>query len=45
MTTTTRAGSSKPKSPEPRDFMNLDALLSDEERRRVRDARGDPLVR
>jgi glutaryl-CoA dehydrogenase len=32
MTTTTRAGSSKPKSPEPRDFMNLDALLSDEER-------------
>jgi glutaryl-CoA dehydrogenase len=32
MTTTTRAGSSKLKSPEPRDFMNLDALLSDEER-------------
>ena len=32
MTTTTRPGSSKPKSPEPRDFMNLDALLSDEER-------------
>jgi glutaryl-CoA dehydrogenase len=32
MTTTTRAGSSKPKSPEPPDFMNLDALLSDEER-------------
>ena len=32
MTTTTRAGSSKPKSPEPRDFMNLDVLLSDEER-------------
>ena len=32
MTTTTRAGSSKPKSPEPRDFMNLDAQLSDEER-------------
>ena len=32
MTTTTRAGSSKPKSPEPRDFMNLDTLLSDEER-------------
>src|ERR687889_1520401 len=33
MTTTTRAaGSSELKSPEPRDFMNLDALLSDEER-------------
>src|ERR671916_1040874 len=32
MTTTTRAGSSKPKSPEPRDFMNLDAQLSGEER-------------
>jgi glutaryl-CoA dehydrogenase len=32
MTTTTRDGSSKPKSPEPPDFMNLDALLSDEER-------------
>jgi glutaryl-CoA dehydrogenase len=32
MTTTTRAESSKLKSPEPRDFMNLDALLSDEER-------------
>jgi glutaryl-CoA dehydrogenase len=32
MTTTTRAGSSKPKLPEPPDFMNLDALLSDEER-------------
>jgi glutaryl-CoA dehydrogenase len=32
MTTTTQAGSSKLKSPEPRDFMNLDVLLSDEER-------------
>lgn len=31
MTTTTRAGSSRPRSPEPRDFMNLDALLSEEE--------------
>ncbi|MBD0354981.1 MAG: acyl-CoA dehydrogenase family protein [Rubrobacteraceae bacterium] len=32
MTTTTRAGSSRAGSPEPRDFMNLDVLLSDEER-------------
>ena len=31
MTTTTRAGSSRPRSPEPHDFMNLDALLSEEE--------------
>ena len=31
MTTTTRAGSSRPRSPEPRDFMNLDALLSEVE--------------
>ena len=31
MTTTTRTGSSRPSSPEPRDFMNLDALLSEEE--------------
>ena len=31
MTTTTRAESSRPRSPEPRDFMNLDALLSEEE--------------
>jgi glutaryl-CoA dehydrogenase len=31
MTTRTRAGSSKPRSPEPRDFMNLDALLSEVE--------------
>ena len=32
MTTTTRPGSSRAGSPEPRDFMNLDVLLSDEER-------------
>ena len=32
MTTTTRAGSSRAGSPEPRDIMNLDVLLSDEER-------------
>ena len=32
MTTTTRTRSSRPSSPEPRDFMNLDAQLSDEER-------------
>ena len=32
MTTTTRAGSFRAGSPEPRDFMNLDVLLSDEER-------------
>ena len=32
MTTTTWAGSSRAGSPEPRDFMNLDVLLSDEER-------------
>ncbi len=31
MTTTTRAESSRPRSPEPRDFMNIDALLSEEE--------------
>jgi glutaryl-CoA dehydrogenase len=31
MTTTIRAESSRPRSPEPRDFMNLDALLSEEE--------------
>ena len=32
MTTRTLAGSSRAGSPEPRDFMNLDVLLSDEER-------------
>ena len=32
MTTTTRTESSRAGSPEPRDFINLDALLSDEER-------------
>jgi glutaryl-CoA dehydrogenase len=32
MTTTTRTGSFRAGSPAPRDFMNLDALLSDEER-------------